>query len=808
MDASAFEQMILKLKLVNESQLAELHEEIGDGVDLWRLIGVLERKGLLTPWQRGKVLKGDIDGFILGGYKLLYKIQSGSFGRVYRAVDPRDGRVTAVKVLRRRWSEDQARIEMFIREGKVGLLLKHPNIVEVLAINRESTSGQYYIVMEFVEGGNLREILQIRNKYSALESLRVAEDCAAGLAYAYGKGMTHRDIKLTNILISDTGDAKLVDFGLAQFFSSIARKEDEKVDRTVDYAGLERATNVKTGDVRSDIYFLGCVLYECLTGRSPLVMSRDKHARMRKGRFEEVRPIHPQEVEGPPSVMLLVETMMALDPKERYQTPSQLLDAIRTVRREVEGKSDENKERKVQRSVFLVEPDDHLQDVLRDKLKNQGYRVLLAGDPLRALDRYRQQPFDGLIVDARTTGEEGFRVFEHIIDEADRRRLRCAALLLLEEDQAGWEKRLPTGPHIGVIVEDVTFKTVSHKLKELMQAAHGANELPALVAAAKAPPPSPPPPVEPPPDQEPAPLMLDLPPQVEPPQLKRRDPVALPTPPDFTPARKQAAPPRREPKRTKPAASFSMPLEEEIDLDAPLMIPESNASTPHMEDDDDLMSPLEDEDLMTSTEEDSPLAPPEVPLETPRRQEAVPASNHDSKAITAPAAAPKPRKESIPAPRRPEPRRRAEPSHHVTHEAQIQAPDTHHWREEMGVSQSEEKKDNAWTRMQSRWAQMTPAKKSILGLSILGLVVLVFLGFMFSGMFVQNKFDKIIPEQTTEEQVESLLGGKGLEVHLTPHEGAKDNVMKPIMKKWKVGGKTFLIWFNNGVVMQKQIQEE
>jgi CheY-like chemotaxis protein/tRNA A-37 threonylcarbamoyl transferase component Bud32 len=473
MDVNVFKQMILKLGLVTEEQLAEVREEIGDGVDLLHLRSVLERKGYLTPWQSGKVLKGDIDGFILGGYRILYKISSGSFGRVFRAADPRSGRVVAVKVLRRRWSEDQARIDLFIREGKVGLTLKHPNIVEVLAINRDPSSGQYYLVMEFVEGGNLREILQIRKKLTVAESLRIIEDAASGLAYAYSRGMGHRDIKLTNLLISSQGEAKLVDFGLAQFFSTLAKKEEEKVDRTVDYAGLERATGVKSGDVRSDIYFLGCVLYEALTGRSPLTMTRDKHARMRKGRFEEVQPINPREIDGPPSVLSLVETMMALDPKQRYQTPTQLVDAIKSVRRDVEGKAGKSDGRAASRSVFVAERDEHLQDALREGLKEQGYRVFMAADPLRALDRFRQQPYDALIVDARTTGEDGFRVYQHIVEEAERKRLTCASILILAPEQATWASKLPASPLSAVMVQDVTFKKLLRKLKELMETAAG-----------------------------------------------------------------------------------------------------------------------------------------------------------------------------------------------------------------------------------------------------------------------------------------------------------------------------------------------
>src|SRR5207253_1163874 len=112
---------------------------------------------------------------------------------------------------------------------------------------------------------------------------------------------THRDMKLTNVLLSATGDAKLVDFGLAKFFQ-IAGAEEAKVERTVDYAGLERATGVKSGDVRSDIYFLGCVLYELLAGRPPLVMTRDRHQRMQKHRFDSVQVMSPDDVKAPQSV--------------------------------------------------------------------------------------------------------------------------------------------------------------------------------------------------------------------------------------------------------------------------------------------------------------------------------------------------------------------------------------------------------------------------------------------------------------------------------------------------------------------------
>jgi serine/threonine protein kinase len=479
-DVTTFGQQVVKLGLVTEYQyreaLEEARTEVGtQTLQLIHLCRVLERKGLLTNFQTAKVLKGDTDGYFYGGYRILYKISSGSFGRVFRADDPRTGRVVAVKVLRRRWSEDRNRIDLFIREGRVGLTLHHPNIVEVLAISQDSLSGNYYIIMEFVEGSNLRELLEIRKTLTPAEALRIMEDAASGLAYAYSRGITHRDIKLTNLLISSTGEAKLVDFGLAQMFASIDKKE--QVDRTVDYAGLEKATNVKAGDVRSDIFFLGCVLFEMLTGRSPLEMTRDRHARMRPQRFQEVKMLRPGEVNAPPSVYALCETALAFDPRRRYQTPSQLLDAIRAGRRDVGGGPGGNADSKpASRSVFVVESDERLQEALRDKLKELGYRVFLAADPTRALDRFRQQPYDALIMDVETVGEDGLLVFDRVIGEAQGKGLNCAGIAILGEHQADWTTRVASRPRVAVMVRPVGFKALRYRLRDLLNSSESAGK--------------------------------------------------------------------------------------------------------------------------------------------------------------------------------------------------------------------------------------------------------------------------------------------------------------------------------------------
>jgi serine/threonine protein kinase len=467
-DAAALAQQAVRLSLVTPEQVQDAWEELGQrGGEAEPFLWYMERKGYLTPWQSSKLLKGDPDGYFLGGYRIEYKIASGSFGRVYRASEVASGRIVAIKVLRRKWSEDQHNIDLFEREGKLGMSMKHPNVVEILSVNRDAVSKQYYIVMEFVEGGNLRDLLKSRKKLEPGEALRYMDDVTAGLSYAFSRGVTHRDMKLTNVLLSPLGLAKLVDFGLADTRHLMLRTQDDtQVDRTVDYAGLEKCTGVPPGDVRSDIYFIGCVLYELLCGRSPLPMTRDAKERMRRERFVNVVPLDKSEVTGPPSLFRLVENMMSLSPELRFQTPSQLLDAIRDVRREVDGKAAGKPS--VSRSLFVVEKDERLQDALRDAFKAQGFRVFLSSDPVRALERYRQQPFDALIVDAGTTGHDGLLIFDKLLSEAKRQQHFCAGILILSESQRDWVDQVESRECASKMVRPVTLRQLQQELAELL----------------------------------------------------------------------------------------------------------------------------------------------------------------------------------------------------------------------------------------------------------------------------------------------------------------------------------------------------
>lgn len=461
-----------KMGLVTSDQVSSALETLGTTSPTVEAVSQqLQRTSAITAWQAGKLVKGDTNGYVMGGYKLLYKISSGSFGRVYRAEEPGGGRIVAVKILRRRHSEDKQRIELFNREGKVGLMLKHPNIVEVLAVNQDTETGQYYLVMEFVEGGNLREIVKIRGKFSPQESIKILQDCVEGLAFAYSKGYTHRDIKLTNILISSGGQAKLVDFGLAQYFQASGREEmDERVERTVDYAGLEKATDVKQGDVRSDIFFLGCVIYEMLTTLKPLELVRGQRARMQKSRFDALRPFTNADLPGFPQVVDLVNTMTALLPENRFQTPAQLLEAVRRVRRQIDPSQEKVAgpagTQQVQQLLFIVEKDEKLQEVLRTKFRELGYRVLMAMDPDRAVDRFRQMPFDLAVIDAGTVGESSLQHARTLLIDASRTQKKLGIVVILSEEQTAFASAFEKEPKVKTLVRPVTLKQLTAAVQD------------------------------------------------------------------------------------------------------------------------------------------------------------------------------------------------------------------------------------------------------------------------------------------------------------------------------------------------------
>ncbi|MBI2823345.1 MAG: protein kinase [Planctomycetia bacterium] len=490
--AESIAQRAFDLNLLTDRQLQEIWGEFGRrNVTADDFIQLLLRRELMTNFQLEKLLREEKTGFFYGDYKVLYLVAGGSFARVYRAVHKDSGKVVALKVLRRRYSDDSVQTDHFYREGLLGVSLRHPNIVPIYEV--VSKARTHYLVMEFVEGHNLREFLKVRKKLSPVEATKIACDIAAGLDYASQRGLYHRDLKLTNVLVSSRGQAKLVDFGLAAADEKVA---DEALtseilnQRTIDYAGLERATGVRKDDVRSDIYFIGCLYYHMLSGKAALQETRDRIQRLSRSRFVNVVPIHQVCPGTPRAVASVVSKAMNLDPEKRYQTPGQMCMDLRAAADRLAAGDDEavapvgdaaaspeaptaeelaRRQREAakylpdsqRRSLLVVESNSQLQDLFRDALKRYGYRVLVISDAERAVTRASDtsHAVDGIVVSSGQLGETAVDTFVSLATGDDTAKIPL--VLLLDEKHPTWKEKV--APHLA---EHRVVVALPVKLKE------------------------------------------------------------------------------------------------------------------------------------------------------------------------------------------------------------------------------------------------------------------------------------------------------------------------------------------------------
>lgn len=472
------------LGLLDERQLREVWGSFGShNVPIEDFLQTLVRREFMTNYQVERLVHGDRTGFFFGDYRVLYLVGTGTFARVYRAVHRRTGQIVALKVLRNRYSENRAQASLFVREGRVGCALRHPNIVPIYEVVSEKKT--HFLVMEFVEGRNLREFVRVRKKLAPLESTQMVAGIADGLRYAFENGrLIHRDLKMSNILVSSRGVAKLVDFGLASMDDTLT--DDALADlpntRTVDYAALERATGVRKDDVRSDVYFLGCIYYNMLTGQPPLAETRDRLQRLSKQRFLDVVPIQKADPSLPPSVTIVVNKAMMLDPERRYQSPGAMLADLRiAARRLTEGQPENGDDAEDEegrrsnpvvvdtgRSVMVVESDGQMQDIFRKGFKQAGYRVLVTADPARAAGRFRQDAgvADCVVFNAQKIGPAALQMYNEMGE--DKRTQAVPAILLLDDTQQQWKSQARTAPHRIVLSMPLTMRQLRTGVEQLL----------------------------------------------------------------------------------------------------------------------------------------------------------------------------------------------------------------------------------------------------------------------------------------------------------------------------------------------------
>ena len=272
-----------------------------------------------------------VTGVRLNGYVIEKRLGQGGLGAVYLARHEVLDTLFALKVLNPRMAEDKPEyVTRFVREAKLASRIRHPNLVAVHDAGYDEKQGVYYLVMDYVQGSTLRQAIALGGAMPCAEAARVILQVASALQAAQRFGMVHRDIKPENIMIMQDGNVKLIDLGVAKVAEEMdtLKTMENSVFGTLSYISPEQATDASRVDIRADIYSLGIVFFEMLSGRLPY-KDKDQGAivleLMNPAPLPDVREFNP---DVPPEISALVRKMCAKKPADRISTPNRLIETL------------------------------------------------------------------------------------------------------------------------------------------------------------------------------------------------------------------------------------------------------------------------------------------------------------------------------------------------------------------------------------------------------------------------------------------------------------------------------------------------
>ncbi|HMP02366.1 MAG TPA: serine/threonine-protein kinase [Gemmatales bacterium] len=295
-----------------------------------KLASRLVNDGLVTYFQAKQLLKGRYRGFTLGKYKVLEILGTGGMGNVYLCEHITMKHRAAVKVVPTEKARQSSMLARFQREARAVAALNHPNIVR--AFDLDSDNQFHYLVMEYVDGVNLQKLIKRHGPLSFPRVANYLAQAAEGLQYLHDNALVHRDLKPSNLLLDRQGVIKILDFGLARFMDdeedTLTQDYDaHRVLGTADYLSPEQIIKTHDVDIRSDIYSLGVTTYFLLTGQTPFESAADEE-KLILHQTRMPTPLVSLRPDTPPSLVAVVERMMAKKPLDRFQTPIEIVAAL------------------------------------------------------------------------------------------------------------------------------------------------------------------------------------------------------------------------------------------------------------------------------------------------------------------------------------------------------------------------------------------------------------------------------------------------------------------------------------------------
>ncbi|MDR0821077.1 MAG: Stk1 family PASTA domain-containing Ser/Thr kinase [Oscillospiraceae bacterium] len=264
-----------------------------------------------------------------GRYELLEMIGAGGMADIYRARDIQEDKIVAVKILRTEFAGKEDSLRRFRNESKAVAMLSHPNIVKIFDVG--FTDRVSFIVMEYVDGVTLAELIERDGALKWRDAAKLTAQILRALQHAHDNGIVHRDVKPSNVMLADDGEVKVMDFGIARFNREVDMTRHEKAIGTVHYISPEQAQNDET-DEKSDIYSVGVVLFEMLTGKKPFtgdspVAVATKHINDEPPKPSTLNPAIPDGLEE------IVLRAMRKDPRARYMTAGDMVNDLEEIRR-------------------------------------------------------------------------------------------------------------------------------------------------------------------------------------------------------------------------------------------------------------------------------------------------------------------------------------------------------------------------------------------------------------------------------------------------------------------------------------------
>ncbi len=294
-----------------------------------KVAGLLVHNAVLTNFQAENILAGKWRRFTIGKYKVLERLGSGGFAQVYLCEHKLMRRRVAVKVLPVAKAKDSSALERFYREARAAAALDHANIVHAYDIDQDE--DLHFLVMEYVDGANLQEIVKRTGPLSVARACHYIFQAALGLQHAHEHSLVHRDIKPGNILVDRTGCVKVLDMGLALIFSEedeqLTKKHDDGTLGTADYLSPEQAIDSHDVDIRTDIYSLGVTFYFLLTGKAPFE-GMPIPQKLLSHQMKVPRLVSEIRNDAPAAVLAVLMKMMEKHPRDRYTTPGEVAQAL------------------------------------------------------------------------------------------------------------------------------------------------------------------------------------------------------------------------------------------------------------------------------------------------------------------------------------------------------------------------------------------------------------------------------------------------------------------------------------------------